>query len=219
MTPSRPRTTSRTGSRSGPLTRPYAVALRAMLVFTAVLGLAYPAVITLVGQVALPAQANGSLVRGADGELVGSALIGQSFTDADGAALPEWFQSRPSAAGDGYDASASSGSNWGPENADLIQAVTERRTAISDLEGVPAEQIPADAVTASASGLDPHISPAYARLQAPRVAETRGVAETEVLALVDAAEQAPDLGYLGEATVNVLNLNLALAQLESNLKD
>jgi K+-transporting ATPase ATPase C chain len=219
MTPSRPRTTPRTGSRGGPLTRPYAVALRAMLVLTAVLGLAYPALITLVGQVALPAQANGSLVRGSDGEVVGSALIGQSFTDADGAALPEWFQSRPSAAGDGYDASASSGSNWGPENADLIRAVTERRAAISDLDGVPPEQIPADAVTASASGLDPHVSPANARLQAPRVAEARGLADTDVLALVDAAEQAPDLGYLGEATVNVLNLNLALAQLESNLKD
>jgi K+-transporting ATPase ATPase C chain len=190
------------------------VALRAMLVFTVVLGLAYPLAITLLGQVALPAQANGSLVR-ASGEVVGSGLIGQSFTDADGAIRPEWFQSRPSAAGDGYDASASSGSNWGPENADLIQAITDRQAAISKLDDVPVPKIPADAVTASASGLDPQISPAYARLQVPRVAAARDLPEADVRALVDASEQGPDLGYLGEPTVNVLNLNIALAQLES----
>ena len=200
--------------RTGPLTRPYWVALKAMLVFTVVLGIAYPLVITVVGQVALPAQANGSLVR-SSGEVVGSDLIGQSFTDADGAIRPEWFQSRPSAAGDGYDASASSGSNWGPENADLIQAITDRQAAISKLDDVPVAEIPADAVTASASGLDPQISPAYARLQVERVAAARDLPEADVRALVDAAEQAPDLGYLGEPTVNVLNLNIALAQLES----
>jgi K+-transporting ATPase ATPase C chain len=199
---------TRTGARQ------YGVAVRAMLVFTVVLGLAYPLAITLLGQVALPAQANGSLVR-ASGEVVGSGLIGQSFTDADGAIRPEWFQSRPSAAGDGYDASASSGSNWGPENADLIQAITDRQAAISKLDDVPVPKIPADAVTASASGLDPQISPAYARLQVPRVAAARDLPEADVLALVDASEQGPDLGYLGEPTVNVLNLNIALAQLES----
>jgi K+-transporting ATPase ATPase C chain len=199
---------TRTGARQ------YGVAVRAMLVFTVVLGLAYPLAITLLGQVALPAQANGSLVR-ASGEVVGSGLIGQSFTDADGAIRPEWFQSRPSAAGDGYDASASSGSNWGPENADLIQAITDRQAAISKLDDVPVPKIPADAVTASASGLDPQISPAYARLQVPRVAAARDLPEADVRALVDASEQGPDLGYLGEPTVNVLNLNIALAQLES----
>lgn len=200
---------------SRPLTRPYWVALRAMLVFTVVLGVAYPLTITLVGQLALPAQANGSLVRAEDGTVVGSSLIGQSFTDADGAALPEWFQSRPSAAGDGYDASASSGSNWGPENPDLIQAIQDRQAAIADLDGAPVDEIPADAVTASASGLDPHISPEYARLQVARVAEARDLPEADVRALVDAAEQSRDLWFLGEPTVNVLNLNLELAKLDS----
>jgi K+-transporting ATPase ATPase C chain len=203
--------TSRT--RTG--TRHYWVALRAMLVFTVVLGVGYPLVITLIGQVALPAQANGSLVRSADGAVVGSGLIGQAFTDTDGAALPEWFQSRPSAAGAGYDASASGGSNLGPENADLVQAIANRQAALADLDDVPAAGIPADAVTASASGLDPHISPATARLQIERVAAARDLPAADVAALVDAAELAPDLGYLGDTTVNVLNLNLALAQLES----
>jgi K+-transporting ATPase ATPase C chain len=204
--------------RTGSLSRPYWVALKAMLVFTVVLGVAYPLAITLVGQLALPAQANGSPVRAADGTVVGSRLIGQSFTDADGAALPEWFQSRPSAAGDGYDASASSGSNWGPENPDLIQAIQDRQTAIEELDGVSVDQIPADAVTASASGLDPQISPEYARLQVPRVAEARGLSETEVSAVVAAVEQGRDLGFLGEPTVNVLNLNLELEKLDSPVR-
>ena len=199
---------TRTGARQ------YWVAVRAMLVFTVVLGLAYPLAITLTGQVALPAQANGSLIRTENG-VVGSSLIGQSFTDADGAALPEWFQSRPSAAGAGYDAAASGGSNWGPENADLIQAIDDRQAAIRALDGVPVAEIPAGAVTASASGLDPQISPAYARLQVDRVATARDLPPAAVRALVDAAEEGPDLGYLGEPTVNVLNLNIALAQLES----
>jgi len=200
--------------RTGPLTRPYWVAVKAMLVFTVVLGLAYPLAITLVGQLALPAQANGSLVT-ADGAVVGSSLIGQSFTDADGAARPEWFQSRPSAAGEGYDGAASGGSNWGPENPDLIQAIGDRQAAIDTLDGVPTDRIPADAVTASASGLDPHISPAYALLQVPRVAAARDLPEAEVRALVESVEQGRDLGYLGEPTVNVLNLNLELATLDS----
>lgn len=201
--------------RTGPLTRPYWVAVKAMLVFTVVLGVAYPLAITVVGQLALPARANGSLVQGADGTVVGSSLIGQSFTDADGAALPEWFQSRPSAAGDGYDGAASGGSNWGPENPDLIQAIQGRQAAIEELDGVPASEIPADAVTASASGLDPQISPAYALLQVPRVAAARDLPESEVRALVESLEQGRDLGFLGEPTVNVLNLNLELARLDS----
>jgi len=204
--------------RTGPLTRPYWVAVKAMLVFTVVLGIAYPLAITVVGQVALPAQANGSLVHSADGTVVGSSLIGQSFTDADGNALPEWFQSRPSAAGDGYDAAASSGSNWGPENPDLIQAIGDRQTTIEKLDGVSRSEIPADAVTASASGLDPQISPAYARLQVARVAAARDLPEAEVSALVDSLVQGRDLGYLGEPTVNVLNLNLELAKLDSTVR-
>jgi len=196
------------------LGRQYWVAIRAMLVFTVVLGVAYTAVITGIGQLVAPAQANGSIVT-VDGDAVGSSLIGQSFTDADGNALPEWFQSRPSAAGDGYDASASSGSNYGPENEDLIAAITERKAAIAKLDGVPADSIPADAVTASASGLDPHISPAYADLQVQRVAETRGLDVATVQKLVDSLVQQRDLGYLGEPTVNVLELNLALAELKA----
>jgi K+-transporting ATPase ATPase C chain len=193
--------------------RQYWVAVRAMLIFTAVLGIGYTAVITGVGQLVLPAQANGSIAS-VDGEAVGSTLIGQSFTDAEGNALPEWFQSRPSAAGDGYDASASSGSNYGPENNDLLTAIDERRAAIVELDGVPADSIPADALTASGSGLDPHISAAYALLQVARVAETRGLAESDVRNLVESSVQGRDLGYLGEPTVNVLELNIALAETE-----
>jgi K+-transporting ATPase ATPase C chain len=185
------------------------VALRAMLVFTLALGVGYTLLVTGIGQLALPWQANGSSVTAGD-EPVGSALIGQSFTDADGDALPEYFQSRPSAAGDGYDGGASSGSNLGPENPDLIAAIEERRAAIAELEGVDVSEIPADAVTASASGLDPHISPAYARLQVPRVAAARGLDEAEVRAVVEDHIQQRDLGYLGEPRVNVLELNLAL---------
>jgi K+-transporting ATPase ATPase C chain len=194
-------------------TRHYWVAFRAMLVFTAVLGLGYPLAVTLIGQLALPAQANGSLVT-VGTETVGSTLIGQSFADAKGNPLPEWFQPRPSAAGDGYDAAASSGSNWGPENADLIKAITERKKAIEQSDGATAEQIPADALTASASGLDPHISPAYASLQVSRIAKERGLPEADVRALVASKVQGRDLGYLGEPTVNVLELNIALAGLK-----
>jgi K+-transporting ATPase ATPase C chain len=193
--------------------RQYWVAIRAMLIFTAVLGVGYTAVITGVGQLVLPAQANGSIAH-LDGDAVGSTLIGQSFTDSDGNALPEWFQSRPSAAGDGYDASASSGSNYGPESEDLLTAIDDRTTAIVELDGVPADRIPADALTASGSGLDPHISAEYALLQVGRVAETRGLTETDVRNLVESSVQGRDLGYLGEPTVNVLELNIALAELE-----
>ncbi|WP_309616615.1 K(+)-transporting ATPase subunit C [Salinibacterium sp.] len=185
-------------------------AIRALLIFTVVLGVVYPLAVTAVGQLVLPAQANGSLIR-VDGEVVGSTLIGQTFADADGNALPEWFQSRPSAAGDGYDGGASSGSNYGPENDDLIAAIDARREAIESLDA--ATLIPADALTASASGLDPHISPANARLQVPRVAGARGLTTEEVSRLVESMIQQRDLGYLGEPTVNVLSLNIALAKL------
>lgn len=185
------------------------VSLRAMLVLTVILGIAYPLLVTGLGRL-LPARADGSLVTDADGTVVGSSLIGQSFTDADGAPLVAYFQSRPSAAGDGYDAAASSGSNLGPENPDLIAAVEDRRAAVAELEGVDPADVPVDALTASGSGLDPHISPAYAELQVPRVAAERGLSEDEVRGLVAAATTGPDLGVLGRAGVNVLELNLAL---------
>ena len=181
-------------------------AIRALVILTIVLGIGYPLLVTAIGQVALNHQANGSLIE-ADGATAGSALIGQSFTDADGKALPQWFQSRPSAAGDGYDAGASSGSNYGPENPDLLAAIAERKAALGS--GV----IPADALTASASGLDPHISPEFARLQVAGVALARGIPEAKVSALVESMIQQRDLGYLGERTVNVLELNIALAKL------
>jgi K+-transporting ATPase ATPase C chain len=186
------------------------VALRALLILTVVLGVAYPLAVTAIGQLAFNDTANGQLVR-VDGEVVGSAIIGQSFTDASGAALPEWFQSRPSAAGDGYDAGASSGSNYGPENEDLVAAIGERRASIAALDGT--EDIPADAVTASASGLDPHISPEYARVQVDRVAQARGLDASVVAELVESMIQQRDLGYLGEPTVNALQLNIALSKL------
>ncbi|KJL40431.1 potassium-transporting ATPase subunit KdpC [Microbacterium trichothecenolyticum] len=191
------------------------VAVRAMLVFTLVLGVGYTLLVTGIGQLALPWQANGSLVKNATGDTVGSSLIGQSFADASGAALARYFQSRPSAAGDGYDGGASSGSNLGPENPELVSVIQQRKAAIAELEGVHPSQVPADAVTASGSGLDPDISPAYALLQVPRVAAARGLSESEVRSVVEAHIQQRDLGYLGEPRVNVVELNLALDALGS----
>lgn len=200
-------------SSSRTAVRQYWVAIRAMLVLTVVLGVGYTAAITGIGQLALPWQSNGSMIR-LDGTTVGSALIGQGFTDKKGTALPEWFQSRPSAAGTGYDAAASSGSNYGPENADLVAAVKERRAAIAKLDGVSPASVPMDALTASASGLDPHISAAYAQEQIARIAALRGLSVASVATLVRENIQQRDLGYLGEPRVNVLELNIALAQLK-----
>jgi K+-transporting ATPase ATPase C chain len=193
--------------------RQYWVAVRILAVFTLVLGVLYPIVVTGVAQVALAGPANGSLVT-VDGETVGSGLIGQSFTDADGAALPQWFQSRPSAAD--YNGAGSSGSNLGPESADLVAAIEERRATVAALEDVDPASVPADALTASGSGLDPAISPEYARLQVPRVAAERGLDESSVADLVESKIQGGDLGYLSEPTVNVLDLNVALAELDAN---
>ena len=190
--------------------RTLVVAVRAMLLFTAVLGVGYTLVITGVGQLLLPGQANGSLVRDAGGDVIGSSLIGQSFADADGEPLPEYFQPRPSAAGAGYAGGVSSGSNWGPENPDLVAAIEERRQQIAAFDGVSVDEIPADAVTASASGLDPHISAEYAAIQVARVAEARGMSEAEVRELVAQHTRGRDLGYLGEPVVDVLELNQAL---------
>jgi K+-transporting ATPase ATPase C chain len=192
------------------MARTTGVAIRAMLVLTLVLGVGYTLVVTGIGQLLMPFQANGSPL--ADDK--GSSLIGQSFTDADGEALPEYFQSRPSAAGDGYDGAGSSGSNLGPENPDLVTAIGERQAAIAEREGVSPDAVPADAVTASGSGLDPHISVAYALLQVPRVAEERGLPEQQVRDLVESRIQGRDLGFLGEERINVAELNLALDEQE-----
>ena len=190
------------------------VAVRAMLLLTLVLGVGYTLLVTGVGQLLFPWQANGSPLP----DDRGSALIGQPFTstglstgtDADGEALPEYFQSRPSAAGDGYDGTGSSGSNLGPENPDLVAAIAERKAAIAEREGVDPSEVPADAVTSSGSGLDPHISVEYALLQAPRVAEARGLSAQEVRDLVESRIQGRDLGFLGAERINVAELNLAL---------
>ena len=186
------------------------VAVRLTLLATVVLGIAYPVAVWGVGQAAFHDQANGSMVESSDGTVVGSSLIGQSF---DGGHADEWFQSRPSAAGEkGYDAGASSGSNLGPSNPDLRKAIEARRAAVAKADGVPASEVPADAVTASGSGLDPDISPAYAEQQVARVASARGLSESAVRKLVEQHTEARQLGFLGEPVVNVLELNLALAK-------
>jgi K+-transporting ATPase ATPase C chain len=185
------------------------VAVRLTVLATVVLGVAYPLAVWGVGQAAFHDQANGSMVTDSSGKVVGSSLIGQSF---DGKGADRWFQSRPSAAGEeGYDAGASSGSNLGPSNPDLTKAIEERKAAIAKADGVPASQVPADAVTASGSGLDPDISPAYAAEQVSRVAAARGLSEARVRALVADHTDGRQLGVLGAPTVNVLELNLALA--------
>lgn len=270
-------------------------ALRALLVLTVITGLAYPVLVWAIAQLpGLDTKANGSIVE-VDGKAVGSNLIGQLFTDADGNPLPQYFQSRPSAAGDGYDPLSTSASNLGPEDivdtadrTSLLTAVCSRSLAVGELDGAngarpfctgdgvgavlsvigprdaagnvvnptrvvsvnqlcentttpfldtyegvrvqcndgsdfsqgqivairgaaPADPaVPADAVTASGSGLDPHISPAYAELQVNRVAEARGISADEVRALVADHTEGRWLGFLGEPRVNVLELNLAL---------
>jgi K+-transporting ATPase ATPase C chain len=175
-----------------------------LIVMTVVVGLAYPLVMTVFAQVAFPGRADGSLVE-KDGKVVGSSLIGQSF---DG--RPEYFQSRPSAAGDGYDPLASSASNLGPENQDLIAAIEERRQAAAALDGTDPDKVAPDALLASGSGLDPHISPEYAEQQVARIARERGLSEDAVRKLVDQNTDGRMLGFLGEPAVNVLLLNLAL---------
>lgn len=180
-------------------------ALMMMVVFTVIAGLAYPLVVTGIAQGLFNDKADGSLVENADGGVVGSSLIGQSFSE------PEYFHPRPSAAGDGYDGSASSGSNLGPTNDDLLASVEERADAYREENRLDADaQVPVDAVTTSASGLDPDISVANARLQAPRVAEERGLDLDTVMGLVDDHTSGSDVGFLGEKRVNVLELNLAL---------
>ena len=186
--------------------------LRLLVAATLLLGLAYPAVVYGFGRVAAPWQARGSLVT-ADGShttdpgnAVGSAQIGQ-LVEAEGL-----FQPRPSAAGDGYDMLSSYGSNLGPEEPALIDAIEERRAEIAEREGVDPSAVPPDAVTASGSGLDPDISVAYAELQVPRVAAATGLSEDAVRRLVDKQTSGRTWGVLGEPHVNVLLLNIAVQQ-------
>jgi K+-transporting ATPase ATPase C chain len=180
-------------------------AAKAVLALTLVLGIAYPLVMVGVGYLGLQSQAKGSLLTTSDGQVVGSGLIGQTF-DGD-----QWFQPRPSA-GD-YDALASAGTNAGPNDGELVATIEQRRTEIAQRDGVAAAAVPADAVTASGSGLDPFISPAYALQQVPRVARARGLAIDQVRALVSEHTQGRSLGFLGQPRVNVVELNLALGQL------
>ena len=181
--------------------RPAVVMVVGMTLLT---GLVYPLAVTGVAQAVFPHQAHGSLVE-INGQIVGSSLIGQNFTK------PDYFQSRPSAAGnDGYDASSSLGSNWGSTNQKLIDRVKASVDKFHKDNPEYSEPIPADLVTASSSGLDPHISPASAEAQAPRIAKTRGIAVDQVLRLITEHTEARTLGVLGEPRVNVLELNLDL---------
>jgi len=177
-----------------------------VVVLTLLTGVLYPLAITGVAQVVFPGQANGSLVLNQSGTVIGSALIGQNFSS------PRYFHPRPSAAGSsGYDPTSSGGSNLGPTNQKLIQAVQARAMAYRKENGLaPNAPVPVDAVTASASGLDPEISPANAFLQAARVARARGLPEGQVRALIEQHIQGRTLGIFGEPRVNVLELNLAM---------
>jgi len=189
--------------------RQLAPALLIFIVLTVLTGVLYPLAVTGIAQVAFPGRADGSLLE-RDGVVVGSRLIGQGFS-GDG-----YFHPRPSAAGDGYDGASSSASNLGPTNEDLLSSVDERVAAYRGLNGLAADaDVPVDAVTSSGSGLDPHISPGNAHLQAPRVARVRGIRVDDVLALVDEHTDGRSLGFLGEPGVNVLELNLALDALGS----
>ena len=182
-------------------------ALLVAIVVSVIFGLVYPLVVTGIGQVAFGDRADGSLIE-VDGVVVGSELLGQTFNS------PAYFQSRPSAAGAGYDGSASSGSNLGPTNPELLTSVEERVAAYRQTNGLSSDvAVPVDAVTASGSGLDPAISVANARLQANRVAAERGLEVADVLALIDDHTTDRALFVLGEPAVQVVKLNLALDEL------
>ncbi|MFI9489256.1 potassium-transporting ATPase subunit KdpC [Promicromonospora sp. NPDC052451] len=200
--------TTSVASSLAALTRHSLAGLRVLIGLTLVTGLLYPLAVTGVGQLAFPWQANGSLVTSDGGrttsraDAVGSALVAQGFEG------DQYFQPRPSAGE--YDTLASGGSNLGPNNPDLVATIEERKAQVAQREGVSPADVPADAVTASASGADPHISPEYAAIQVARVAHARGLSEADVEAVVAEHTAARDLGVLGEPRVNVLELNLAL---------
>jgi len=178
-----------------------------LVLLTVLTGTIYPALVTGLAQAVFPDEANGSLIE-QDGKVVGSALVGQPFSD------PKHFWSRPSATGPvPYNAGASAGSNLGPLNPALEEAVKARIDALKAADPTQTAPIPVDLVTASGSGLDPHISPAAARWQAPRIARLHGLSEAEVVKLIDANTDGRQLGLLGEPRVNVLTLNLALDRL------
>ena len=174
--------------------------LRILLVFTVILGVAYPVAVWGVGK-AVPSQADGQLVK-VDGTVVGSGIIGQNFEG------DEWFHSRPSA--NDYDTLASAPTNLGPSNPDLLASIEERRAAVAKAESVDPADVPPDALTASASGLDPQISVAYADIQVARVAKTTGVPVATIKSLVEKFTEGRSLGFLGEPGVNVLRLNVAV---------
>jgi len=183
-------------------------ALRAVVVLALLTGLAYPLVMTGIAQLTMSGKADGSLIQ-VDGKVVGSSSIGQLWQGK------EWFHGRPSAIN--YDASTSSGSNLEPNSQELSDQIAERADTILELEGpfnpgLTVADIPADLLTASASGLDPHISVAAADLQAPRIAEVRGLPIEQVRSLIDQNTEGPALGFLGQERVNVLELNLSLSQ-------
>ncbi|MDD2853349.1 MAG: potassium-transporting ATPase subunit KdpC [Desulfuromonadaceae bacterium] len=181
-------------------------AILLFIIFTVICGGIYPAIVTGIAYALFPYQAMGSLITDKNGKELGSALIGQSFSD------PKYFWPRPSATGDfGYNAMASGGSNAGPTNPDYLKTVGDRVTILRDT-GVTG-QIPAELVQASASGLDPHISPESAMLQVPRVSRVRGIAEGKIITAVQQATEASQMGFLGAPRVNVLVLNLEVDKL------
>ncbi|MGK5529585.1 potassium-transporting ATPase subunit KdpC [Streptomyces sp. URMC 129] len=190
--------------------RTVGAACRALLVLTVVTGVLYPLAVTGVARAAFGGKADGSLVA-ADGRDVGSELIGQSWNGPDGRPDPRWFQPRPSPSG--YDPLATGGSQLGASDPTLLAAVRAAREEVAAFNGVPVSAVPPDAVTGSASAVDPHISPAYARLQTARVAEANGLPRAAVQRLVEEHTEGRDLGFLGAERVNVLLLNLALREL------
>src|SRR5215472_8803967 len=202
--------------------RQHIAALRLLLIFTVITGIIYPVFMWGVAQAAFHNQANGSMIS-YHGRVVGSSLLCQEFVDAKGNPLPEYFQPRPSAAipspapkGDyGCDPAYSAASNYGPNNPALVQLIKQRQQQIAKFDHVPVSQIPANAVTASGSGLDPGISPQNAAIQVNRVAAARHLPVSTVRSLVATYTQGRTLGFLGEPAVNVLKLNIALDQLSA----
>jgi potassium-transporting ATPase KdpC subunit len=204
------------------IVRQHLAALRGLLLFTVICGIAYPLLIFGIGQGVFHNQANGSLVS-VNGKVVGSSLLCQEFVDAKGNPLPQYFQPRPSAASDptsktdyGCDPLFSAASNLGPNNPVLVQDIKARQQQIAQFDHVPVSSIPPDAVTASGSGLDPDISPQYADVQVNRVAQARHLSPAVVRALVTTYTQGRNLGFLGEPRVDVLNLNIALDKLSAH---
>ncbi|WP_406209170.1 potassium-transporting ATPase subunit KdpC [Kitasatospora sp. NBC_01560] len=198
--------------------RTHFTALRMLLVMTVILGLAYPLLVTGIGQVAFSDKANGSIVT-VDGKESGSSLLGQNYNlpkqnpddqNEEAKPDPQWFQPRPSA--NGYDPKVSGASNLGPNSEDLTTTVEDRRKAVAAFDGVDPASVPADAITASGSGLDPHISVAYAKEQADRVAKTRNLPVQAVNTLIGKYTEGRSLGFLGQEGVNVVLLNKALSE-------